>query len=947
MHATRQQLTEDLRRVVRGEVYDDAARLGMFATDASIHQQMPRAVVAPMDARDVAATRAIAARHGIPIVGRGGGTSLAGQAIGNGITLDFTRHLRLVEGVDPAGAVATVQPGVVRDELNAMLAPHGLMFAPETSTSNRATVGGMVGNNSSGMMSIRYGRTSEHIRSLRVLLADGVEVTMGPGTIPPQSRREEELRRALLDLADRNRALIESRWPRVLRRVGGYSLDELLRPAPNFARFLAGSEGTLAITLGATLDLVHLPGAVAMMAVHYSDFIGALESVPAILAHDPLSVELLDRRTLRLSRTNSATRDLCGFIKGDPACMLQIEATGASMDEARAALDRIAAALSPLPVVEHIHRAADAAERAMMIELRRAGLGVTMRTEGDAKPVSFIEDAAVPGERLAQYMREMTELISGEGLEWVVYGHASVGVLHFKPILNLKSARDIERMQRLSRAAMERVREFGGSWSGEHGDGILRGWLNRDFWGPAMYEVFREVKRLFDPKGLLNPGRIVDTPSISELQRTGPSYRVGWQGEHFHFRAEGGFAHAVEMCNGTGACRKRGSGTMCPSYMATMAEEHSTRGRANALRLAMSGQLGADGLDAPGLRGAMDLCLECKACKAECPSNVDMAKMKSELLSRWNERDGVSPGTWMLAHQRTLARHAAGRMAPVANGFLGLQPVRKLIERAFGISASRTLPRFAARTFSDWWRSRPAIGQDQPDVILFIDTYTEYYSPAIGRAAVEVMEACGLRVRAFAGGCCARPLMSKGFLDEAASVGGRTMRGIASLRPRGVPVVVLEPSCLSAFRDDLPDLLDESEVVGTARDRVQSFEEFIAPLTARLARRSSAARFLLHGHCHQKALWGTTGTLAALRAVGACEEIPSGCCGMAGSFGYEVGKAELSLRIGEDRLFPAVRSAPRGACIVAPGFSCRHQIADGAGRRALHPAEAIRRALGA
>ncbi|NUP89251.1 MAG: FAD-binding protein [Candidatus Sumerlaeia bacterium] len=946
-------LIRELASVQSGVVRGDMLGRGLYATDASIYQQMPVAVVVPRTRDDVRATLRIARERAVPILSRGGGTSLAGQTTTGGIVLDLSKHLNRLLEVNREERWVRCEPGLVRDHLNAQLRPLGLMFAPETSTSNRATVGGMIGNNSSGMMSIRYGRTSEHVRSLDVLLADGSEAHFGPIAGPSRGAREAAIRARLMSLGAEHRERIEARWPRVLRRVGGYALDELLAAEPNLGRFLCGSEGTLAVTLEATLELVPPPGAVATMAVHFRDFPESLRLVPLIVAHRPLSVELLDQRLLRLSRENPATAPLCGFIEGDPAAILLVECDAGTVDEARARLRVVEAALRSTGAVTAFHWAKDDVARQAMHDVRRLGLGVMTRMTGDAKPVSFIEDAAVPVERLAEYIEALQRLCAEEGVESIVYGHASVGVLHFKPILNIKDPRGLETMDRLASRTVALVREFGGSWSGEHGDGIVRGSKNPEFWGPEFIELFREVKRLFDPTGLLNPGQIFDTPAITEAQRYGPGYRAEWEQARFHFRAEGGFAGAVEMCNGVGACRKVGQGTMCPSFMATRDEEHSTRGRANALRLAMTGQLGSGAMTGDALFKALDLCLECKACKTECPNNVDMAKMKAEVLAARHRVRGASARDRAFASLPRLARLCSGPMARIANPLQRL--TAPLVKRALGIAAQRSLPPFATEKFSAWFARHVALlsetlPADAPAVAIFADTYTECYEPSIGIWMTRALSALGCRVELARAGCCCRPLISKGFLDLAKRRGLRTLQALDAWARRGIPVLVLEPSCLSALRDDLPDLIDDEDLGRRMAKAVIAPDKAIASLLRAQGRPLefpvALPPLLLHGHCHQKAYDGTRATIDLLTRGGAAvQEVPSGCCGMAGSFGYEREHFDLSQRIGEDRLFPAVRAASPETRIVASGFSCRHQIAEATGRRPMHFAEAFSRAL--
>jgi FAD/FMN-containing dehydrogenase/Fe-S oxidoreductase len=933
------------------EVHGDALHRGLYATDASIYQQIPVAVVVPRTREEVALALRVARERGVPILARGGGTSLAGQTTGTGVVLDFSKHLNRLLEVDAERREARVEPGLIRDALNETLRPHGLMFAPETSTSNRAALGGMIGNDSSGMMSVRYGKTSAHVVSVEALLADGSEVHLGPSSEPPRNGREAKLRLALLALAEENRALIEARFPKVMRSVGGYALNALLEPNPNFARLLCGSEGTLALTLEARVKLVPIPKAVGIVAIHFADFADALKASPRIVAHKPLSVELIDGPLIDLARVNPASAALCGFVEGNPAAVLFVEADADTPEEAAKKLDIIEEDVRALGTAGSFCRAATEGARLQMHALRKLALGLVQRMPGDAKPISFIEDSCVPVEKMADFIEGLEKICVDEGLKRVVYGHASVAVLHFKPVLNLKSAEDLQKMERVSSRAMELVRSMGGAWSGEHGDGIIRGWKNLEFWGEEVADLFRQTKRLFDPEGLLNPGKIIDTPRLTEHQRYGPDYKATWDAQFFHFRGEGGFRSAVEMCNGTGVCRKLGAGTMCPSYMATRDEEHSTRGRANALRLAMSGQLGPDAMTGEELHGALDLCLECKACRSECPSNVDMAKMKSEHLAAYHAKHGASPRDYLFAYMPDAARVATGFKARIVNLAMTFSPARRAIAGKLGIAPERRLPAFATRSLESHLRNYQPRLEEGKEVALFLDTYSNFFEPEIGLAMIRVLERLGCHVTLSKAGCCCRPLISKGFLEEAKKRGAETLRRLDDFARRGVPVVVLEPSCLSALRDDLPDLIDDAALgqrvatILTPPDKL--IDDLIRDKKApKLSFSNEAPRFLLHGHCHQKALDGTAAVRRVLEgAGGSFAEIPSGCCGMAGSFGYEAEHFALSQKIGEDRLFPTVRAADAETILIANGFSCRHQIAEATGRQPLHFAQALDQAL--
>lgn len=972
---TQTDLVRELQDAIRGEVYADRMRAALYATDASIYQQIPLAVCVPRTRDDVVEIVRIARRHQVPILGRGAGTSLAGQTTATkAIVVDFSKYLNRILEVNAAERWVRVEPGIVRDQLNTLLEPYGLMFAPETATSNRANIGGMVGNNSSGMLSIRYGRTSEHVLEVDTVLSDGSVARFGRAA-DEESNPEfaKEIRAKLSALAESNRGKIESQWPKVPRRACGYPLDQLVAPERNLAKFLTGSEGTLGIFLEMKLNLVPVHKAVAAMAIHYADYIKALETAPLIVSHGPLSVELVDRACVVMARENPGAKHLTEFVEGTPEIVLFVECTGDTFEEAQRNLRAIEATVRETAKAYAFVHAKDDVERNKMIELRKAGLGIVAKQAGEGKPVSFVEDACVPLDRMAEYFTDMIRLCEDEGLEYVTYGHASVGVLHFKPILDLKKQKDLETMDRVSSRVVQLVKKYGGCWSGEHGDGIIRGSKNHEFWDAEFIEMFREVKRLFDPEGLFNPGKIIDTPKITENQRFGPDYRATWNAKYFRFGSEGGFQHAVELCNGVGQCRKDGDGVMCPSYMATLDEADSTRGRANALRMAMSGQLGPNAMTGHDLHRVLDLCLECKACKTECPNNVDMAKMKSEFLAAYHEKHGATMRDRMFAFNGRSAALSSGVQAHLLNPMLKL--TGGAMKKMLGIAPQRSLPEYAPQTFEAWYRihtaGKPngngngngkAIGQGNgngngrgqtaaPTVAIFLDTYVNHYEPEMGKWLVRLLEHLGVHIELAKAGCCGRPMISKGFLKEAKANGNRTMANLDVYARRGVPVIVLEPSCLSALKDDLPDLIDDVELGKRVAAIVTPADKAIEALLKTLGRRiqidkARTPSFLMHGHCHQKTQEGTHPVHRLFRSIGAeIREIGSGCCGMAGSFGYEEEHYDLSMKIGEQRLFPAIRKADKRTILIANGFSCRHQIHDGTKRDSMHFVEAFARAV--
>lgn len=954
-------LVARLERAAPGAVRGDALSLGLYATDASIYEFPPLAVTAPRSAEEAAAIVDAAREMGVPVLPRGGGTSLAGQTANTAVVMDFSRSMNRLLGVEPEARRAIVEPGLVRDELNAVLRSYGLEFAPETSTSNRAAIGGMIANNSSGMRSVRYGRTSEHVRGATLLLSTGetvrcVDRTEAEARALAQSGDGAEARlwRGLSGILDCHRALIDARFPRVLRRVGGYSLDAFPPGGTwNLAQLACGSEGTLGVLLDAEVNLVPPPRFVAVMAAHFADVFESLRAVPAILEHDPLSAELMDRALLDLARTNPSTASLCGFLRGRPDAVLAIELEGGSAEEVRARMESLESALVGAGFGYAYPVLWQKRDRDAIADVRKKGLGILLSVRTDAKPAAFIEDCAAPPERLAEFLEGVVAACRRRGVPTVMYGHASVGVIHIRPVLDLKDQADLAKLEAIAAETVDLVKEVGGSWSGEHGDGVVRGAFNERFWGGDMIDVFRQVKHLFDPHGIMNPGRVIDTPPVTANQRYGGAYRSRHGRTFFRFGDYGGgISSAVEMCNGVGACRKTTAGTMCPPYMVTRDERDSTRGRANALRLAMAGKLGARSLADDTVHEAMDLCIQCKACKTECPSNVDMARMKSEHLAHWYRANGGPKLRDRVFAEAPLAgRLTSGPLAPLLNRINGSAVARRLAASFLGLAPERALPPAARRTAETWFHARrhpfhPREAQpDRGEVALFADCWANCYETATAWWAVRVLEALGFRVRMVAGACCQRTRISKGFLEEAARDGGKSVRRLDVLAREGLPILALEPSCLSSFTDDLPDLVDDTRAARRVAAAMRPAIEFIAGLDGLPAPASVPQEFLLHGHCHQKALQGTGPALSLFAPHATVTELDSGCCGMAGSFGYEAEHYAVSMAMGERVLLPAVRDAAPDTVVLADGFSCRHQIADGTRRRAMHAVEAYGRAL--
>jgi FAD/FMN-containing dehydrogenase/Fe-S oxidoreductase len=953
-------LRRELERDLEGEVRFDPITRAIYATDASVYQIQPVGVVLVKSRADVVRTVTACGRHGCPLTMRGGGTSQAGQAIGSGIVVDTSKYFNRLLEVNTSERWARVEPGIVLDELNAALRRDGLRFAPDISTASRATVGGMMANNSAGARSVLYGKTIDHVLEQHVVLADGSLAHFRPlearevdnlcASATLEGRCYREVRRTVRACAEE----IERRYPKVLRRVGGYNLDAFLDPGQpfNMAKLMVGSEGTLGAVVEARIALVPLPKFKAVLAIQFADLLEALQATPAILRHGPSAIEVMDRFILDHTRQRPALERLrATFVEGEPAALLCVELYAETADELPPRLDALERDLVAQRFGYRYHRALDAAAQSAIWSVREAALGLSMAMKGDAKSLSFVEDTAVAPEKLRDYIEQFLEMVRRHGTTAGVYAHASVGCLHVRPVVDLKTEAGVSQFEAIASASADLVLQYGGALSGEHGDGLVRSPFTEKMFGPVLYEAFRHIKRTFDPGGLFNPGKIVDAPPLTASLRYGPAYRTREPTTHFDYSEYGGLAGAVEMCSGLGACRKTLDGTMCPSYMATRDEAHSTRGRANALRLAMAGRIGEAGLGDEGVRAVLDLCLECRACKAECPVGVDVARFKSEFLADYWRRHGTPVGAHALGHVHDLSRWGS-RFAPLSNWAARSAPVRWLNERVLGLDRRRIPPAWASKTFARrvQGRARRTTGRR---VALFNDTFTNYYTPAIGIAGLEVLEIAGFEVKLAPTSCCARPLISQGLLAAASRQAALSTDRLYPLAESGQPIVFFEPSCLSAIREDVPSLLrgDAQRRAQAVADRSMLFEEFLEGEClagrARLDPRSGPSRILLHGHCHQKAMGRLAPAQALLRRIPGATvvDLDAGCCGLAGSFGYVRDHFDVSRAIGERRLFPAARGLGEGSVLVASGTSCRQQIADFTGTRAWHSAELLRSLL--
>ncbi|NKQ34005.1 MAG: FAD-binding protein, partial [Chloroflexi bacterium] len=899
-------------------------------------------------------------------------SSLAGQAVNEALVMDFTRHLNGILEMNREEKWVRVQPGIVLDELNYYLRPYGLKYGPDPASSSRAAMGGIVSNNSTGAHSILYGMTADHVLEMSVILNDGSTAQFGPLTEAELAvkmkgnGRNAQITRAIHQLTQdpAHQTIIQERTPRHWRRCGGYNLDRFVPdgvtyqwphdPRFNLAKLVCGAEGTLAVITEIKLNLVPLPKMSALAIVHFESLPEALTAVPIILETEPTAVEVLDHYGLTLCRAvPEYARLLNGFIEGDPNCVLITEFYGESEAELKSMVERLISHLKGQMVpVTAVIPAFDSQLQADVWKVRKVGLGLLMSIKGDYKPIPFIEDAAVPVEHLAEYVTKVEQFCHDIGTNVAYYAHASAGCLHIRPLINSKMAEEVAKLPRITDFSVDLLRGYGGAFSSEHGDGRARSWLNEKFFGPDLYNLFREVKQIFDPDHILNPNNIVDAGPMTENLRFGPDYHVIPIQTHLDFSSDQGFDRAIEMCNGAGICRKRTTDVMCPSFMATREEEHATRGRANALRAALSGHLPPTEFTSERMYRVMELCVSCKACKAECPSSVDMAKIKTEFLAQYHAVHGVPLRDRLFTEITRLSRLGSGPLAPIANWSLQNGLIRKGMERALGISAQRTLPAFAATSFTRWFKTRSRNTQHAArQIVLFTDTYTTYNHPRIGVAAVELLEAAGCEIVLSGVTDCGRPYLSKGLVAKARQSARKVLERLAPYAQQGIPVIFLEPSDLSAVLDDYASLLPDDERVPLLAASSLSLEQFIAQLAdageLNLTFTDEPRQILLHGHCHQKALIGTGPARRALSLPPhyTVTEVDTSCCGMAGYFGYEAEHYAISMKMAERRLLPAARDAAADTIIAAPGTSCRHQIADGSGRTALHPAEVLRDAL--
>lgn len=914
----------------------------IYSKDASIFQIIPEGVISPSSLEELKSAVKYAYHERKSITARGAGTGISGGCLGKGIVIDLSRYLNHIIDIDPNNEEAIVEPGVVLDDLNRLAAKYGLKVGPETSTSNRATIGGMAANNAAGSRSLKYGKMVDHVTEVDLIIDEGAVITFKELSEEEwiqklgKRGREGDIYRVCEKIRIEQKEEILNRFPAIDRRVSGYNLDELLKPPLNLAKLIVGSEGTLGIISRLKIKLVKQPQATGLAIVHFHSILDLMKAVDHMLSWNPTALEMLDKTIIKLAQTIEKNIPKFFWLKGDPEAIIIAEFEGQNLQEVKLKISTFEADLRHHNIGYAFSEVTQKDRMKDVWEMRKAGLGLLMSKRSYINACAFLEDMTIPPSKLYEFMKRFLEYIGKYNKEAGIYGHVGSGCMHIRPYLNLKSQEDLDLIARMMDTFSSLVIEFGGALSGEHGDGIIRSGYNEKMFGASLYKAFQELKDAFDPFHLMNPGKIVGGLKFSELEdklKLSPKTSSLEFETFYNFDREGGFELAVDMCNGNGKCRKKES-LMCPSFQATLNEYDSTRARANALQAMMHEKLKDKSLANPGVHDVLDLCLSCKGCKTECPSQVDMAKMKGEFLYHYQKEKGVPLRSKLIANLSILNEWT---MPSLHNWLIKKTFVKNLLKKV-GISPSRTLPALSSDRFSElFYRIKQPEGKK---VVLFNDTYTQFNNPEIGVSAIKVLNKLGYEVIVPPYQCCGRPAFSKGLLEEGKK---QAIKVIERLKPYlDYPIIVLEPSCFSAMIDEYRDLWLELPAF-----EFHYFDNFIAERIHRgelpLSFLPFTHKALVHGHCHQKALIGTEGTM---KAISGCkplqaEEIPSGCCGMAGSFGYEEEHYDISMKIGELKLLPTVRAAGDETIIIANGFSCRSQIKDGAGKSALHLAQVI------
>ena len=926
-----------IKSEIEGEVYFDDVTREIYSTDASIYRIVPLCVVTPKTIKDIKTLVQISNEYGIPILPRGGGSSLSGQTVNKAIVIDFTKHINKVVDVDKTSMTAIAQPGITIDRLNQILKSQNLLFTPDPSTTNRATVGGVIGNNSCGAHSIIYGKTIDNVKSLKTILSNGEDHVF-------KKIRFSEFEKLILNDSFSSNLYLNSinlfkkytdeltrRYPDIQRRVGGYNLDEINKDGfIDLTKIIVGSEGTLATVTEAELNLVELPNSKGLLVVEFDDIIKSMEASVLALDLNPSAVEHIGEIIISEARKSPEFSSGIEYLNNNPTDIIVVEFYGENelevkdkISHLKKKLDFSGLSLSSTEVINPV-------QQKKVWDMRKAGLGLVMKKPGEAKAIPFVEDTAVSPEKLPEYVKRFDEIVRQNGTTAGYYGHASVGCLHIRPLINLKEEKDIKRMVKISDEISDLVFEFGGAFSGEHGDGIVRGAWTKKMYGEKIYHAFQDLKKSFDPKNLMNPGKIIDTPPMDENLRFGATYKTENTETFLSFEKEGGFAQAIEMCNGQAACKKIGSGYMCPSYMATRNEVDSTRGRANALRASLSGKLPIKKLNSKKLFDVLDLCIECKTCRSECPSGVDMAKIKYEFLHQYYKNNKVPLRSKLTGNIAFFNK--IGSYMPLLFNFLNRSFIFKIAsDFLLKIDRRRNIPRLAPMTFNKMFKQSKLKSKV---AVFFNDTFTNYNHPNVGKSAVKILEALDYEVRLVDKKCCGRPLISKGLLESAKKNAKYNINSIYEYVKDGAIVVGVEPSCISALKDEYPDMFPEDKRTNLIAESTYLLQELIVKESKgkkfNFKKSDENKSYAVQVHCHEKTIIGENISIESLKLIpkSQVKKIPSGCCGMAGAFGYEKEHYDISKKIAEDRLLPYIEKLDNQTQVAITGVSCRHQIED-------------------
>tara|TARA_B100000579_G_scaffold86857_1_gene68029 strand:+ start:20206 stop:23118 length:2913 start_codon:yes stop_codon:yes gene_type:complete len=953
-------LEHELKNSIQGEVNFDDVYRQMYSTDGSIYKMTPIGVTLPKNPDDVSAIIDICNKNKTAVLPRGGGTSLSGQTVNSAVVMDFSKYMNNVLEINPEEKFVITEPGITIDNLNQSLKHTNLHFTPDPSTKSRANVGGAMGNNSCGAHSVIYGKTVDQVKEMEVILSDSskayFEEISGKRLEDKISldNLEGKIYRDVMSMSSKYYDEINSKYSKVNRRVGGYNLD-LVHPNSNklnLVNIMVGSEGTLAAVTKAKLNLEPLPKYVGLAILHFKDLIESMEATVATLEEGPAAVEHIGEMIITQAKQSLGFSRNLDFLQGDPTDILVVEMNGSTDNEVRSKIQKLSEKMKRLNLSYAITTLFDSSKISQVWAMRQAGLGLMMNIPGDKKPIPFVEDTAVSPEKLPEYVKRFDEIVRSNGTEAGYYGHASEGCLHIRPTINLKNQEGIDRMIKISDEISDLVKEFDGSLSGEHGDGIVRGVWSEKMYGSKIINSFRELKGAFDPDSIMNPGKIFDTPKMGDNLRYGTTYKLKKIDTILDFSKEGGFEGAVEKCIGVGACRKLNAGAMCPSYMATREEVHSTRGRANALRGVLSGALKEDLLTSKKMLKVLDLCIECKSCKSECPANVDMAKIKYEFLHNYYKKHKTPLRSKLVGSVPVLYKFIAGPQAYFFNLANKLPFAKILTEKIIGIHKNRSMPEISTYTFESWFKKRvPNTTKSRGKILFFHDTHINFIHPEVGKSAVKILEAAGYEVEITNRKCCGRTMISKGLLDDAKKNVDYNTNLLYEYVKKGIKIVGVEASCVSSMQDEFPDLADDKEKARKISENTFTVQDLLMQIQddnfQQISWNSSNKDLLLFVHCHERALNGTSNSLESLNLPQKfnAKLIDAGCCGMAGSFGMEKEHYEISKKMAEDRLLPTINNSSENEEIIVTGISCHDQIKDLSNKNPKYLVEVLAEAI--